>query len=78
MSGGFPPDFRWIHWMWWLSVVDGKLQLWSSSIIVCQCSPTGYRSIFIRYINIGQIWYIRALIEHHALLTAAQFCRSFL
>jgi len=26
MSGGFPLDFHWIHWMWWLSVVDGKLQ----------------------------------------------------
>jgi len=30
ISTGFPQDFHWIHWMWWLSVVDGKLQLvWS-------------------------------------------------
>ena len=26
ISTGFPPDFHWIHRMWWLSVVDGKLQ----------------------------------------------------
>jgi len=26
ISTRFPPDFHWIHWMWWLSVVDGKLQ----------------------------------------------------
>ena len=26
ISAGFPLDFHWIHWMWWLSVVDGKLQ----------------------------------------------------
>ena len=26
ISTGFPLDFHWIHWMWWLSVVDGKLQ----------------------------------------------------
>ena len=27
ISTGFPLDFHWIHWMWWLSVVDGKLQM---------------------------------------------------